>query len=185
MKFLAFFFLASPLYALAPPPVNFEREIITIKDTKLLITFHDGKMDMEEITPDMERNWGCFWGCLITTVFSGSFMWVYYVVIAYLFSSLWAIQVAFYMIAFSIGYIILNNVIHQDINPILIPPDPGEVCRMTVNFKAANKAVVSYEVFWSDEKMKWMGEVAGEEFEIDSLPDENDERIKIWPTEWA
>lgn len=65
------------------------------------------------------------------------------------------------------------------------PPLPGEPTHMTANYTLSNGQVISFELFWDEKIQDWKGISAGEEFEVSELPEKDDERFKIYATEWC
>lgn len=63
------------------------------------------------------------------------------------------------------------------------PPKVGDPISMTMNFTTTSGAIVACELHWDGQK--WMLYAGGEEAPLlGNLPDTNDKRIKIFPTDW-
>jgi len=63
------------------------------------------------------------------------------------------------------------------------PPKIGEPTAMLVNFTASNNQVIGFEIFWNGKE--WMARSGDIEAPISNPPDKNDERIKIYATDWC
>lgn len=181
MKYLLLIFLASPCYALSPPPINLTREIIEIDGELLEVSYGEEGLSVNEIGPVEAHWWEISWLACFIVFSSLGFAWVYMVFPYYLIGYFLTYSTGIFVLFGCALYCVVMANSHD--NPVYERPKVGEAARMTVNYRVNKNSIISYEVFWDEELNRWRGELAGEFFELKSLP-KDDSDTKIYPTEW-